>query len=918
MEEPPKNPPDVPADPNVHSEPTLAEAGPAHADGTPDGGTCRIGPYRLITVLGEGGFGIVYLAEQPSPQRRVALKILRAGVAGPQTLSRFGHEAQTLGLLQHPGIAQVFEAGFYDPKTGRTLTDDGSRAVLLNGGLPFFAMEFVEGSPLTGYARDAKLSRRARLELLIQVAEAVQHAHTKGVIHRDLKPANILVDQSGRAKVLDFGVARVTSDQVQRTLQTDVGQLVGTLGYMSPEQIAADPAAVDTRADVYALGAILYELLSGHPPHRVEGKVLHEATRVICDEPPSRLASIDRTLRGDLDTIVAKALEKDKARRYQTASDLAADLRRYLGDQPIVARPPSTGYQLRKFARRNKPLVGGVIASFVLLAAGVVATSYWAVRATAAEKEQKERREEAETATKEATKQRDIARREADKARAVVQFLETTLAAADPDRKGRDVRLADMLDTAVAEVDTSLDDKPEIAAAMRKAVAGAYRGLGLIDQADAQATKAVETLTKLNGPDHPDTLDAREVLARIRMSQSRHAEAEADLPKIYDARIRAAGREDQAALDALSTLANVYVNQGKLDEAIATERRVVEGFTKLQGADGLDTLAESLLLAQILAEATQTDEAEKILTRVLDARLRTLEPTDQRLQSTRDALGGLYRMQGKYAQAAEVYTATLESYKIRYGPEHPKTISKATDLGKALQQAGKLDDAEAVLRTTLETSRRINGPDHFDTLTAAGFLADTLQVKGDLDEAATLRRAVAEGRAKSLGPDHPQTLIAWTNVAYILTDLKRYNEAEQVLLNVLDARRRILGPEHGDVALTLSLLGLNAVKAQQLEQAEDYLRRCLAIREKILPEGAAPRGITMSILGETLMLRGQLAEAEPLIFTGGEWVLADARVPARVKNEVVDRAVRLCEKLGKADIADAWRARSSQASRSAK
>lgn len=922
MDQPPSNPGDI------HDQPTMAGQSPWTADGASigpapdqparpvhDPSGARIGPYRLLRTLGEGGFGVVYLAEQASPQRRVAVKVLRPGIASPQALSRFAHEAETLGRLQHPGIAQVFEAGFYDPFTWRTVEGVSSLGPVPAGGQPYFAMELVEGSPLNVYLHEQRPARRARLELVIQICEAVQYAHTKGIIHRDLKPANILVDGQGRAKVLDFGVARVTGEQAQRTLQTDVGQLVGTLGYMSPEQIAADPAAIDTRSDVYALGAILYEVLSGRAPHHVQGKVLHEATRLICEEPPSRLATLDRSLRGDLDTIVAKALEKDKARRYQSAADLAADLRRYLLDQPIIARPAGTWYQLRKFARRNKPLVAGVAASFLLLTAGVMGTTYWAVRATAAERDQAARRLEAEEARKEALVQRDTARREAQKARAVVGFLESALAAADPDKKGRDVRLADVLDGAAGEIDAKLPDQPEVSAALRKAIAGAYKGLGLTDAAAQLAERAATDLTAALGPDHPDTLSAREVLAQIRIVQSRHAEAVEELQRIHATRVARAGREDIASLDTLTNIAAAYSSQGNLDAAAAAATRAAEGFAELSGPEHADTLGAKLQLAQILAAAERTDEAERMITEVIDARLRTLGPADQKVQNARDALGNLYRMQGKFGQAADVYRQTLESHKVRYGPEHPTTLSKATDLGKALQQAGRLDEAEGILRPVLETSRRVNGPDHFDTLTAMGFLAEVLQAKGQLVESESLRRSLAEARARTLGPDHPQTLIAYTNLAYMLTDLKRYDEAHQVLSDLLAARERLLGPEHGDVAVTLSLMGFNQLKAGDGARAEPLLRRALAIREKLLPEGSGIRGVTMSNLGESLLLQGRAEEAEPLITTGGEWVLADPRSPARNKRDAVDRAVRLYEKLGQTETASAWRARSPQAGR---
>ena len=326
----------------------------------------RIGPYRIVRLIGEGGMGVVYEAQQDEPRRRVALKVIRPGMITSSLLKRFRHETQFLGQLRHPGIAQIYHAGTQD-------TGQGSQ--------PFFAMELVTGRPLKAYADEHRLGIRQRLELIAMVCDAVHHAHQKGIVHRDLKPANILVERPsephggdasgadlGQPKILDFGVARATDADIHAvTLQTDAGQLVGTLQYMSPEQAAGDPASIDIRSDLYAIGVIAYELLSGRLPYAVEGKLIHEAVRIIREDNPSRLSSIDRALRGDVDTIIAKTLAKEKERRYQSAAELAADIRRYLNDQPIIARPTSAIYQLRKFARRNKVLVGAVTVIFATM-----------------------------------------------------------------------------------------------------------------------------------------------------------------------------------------------------------------------------------------------------------------------------------------------------------------------------------------------------------------------------------------------------------------------------------------------------------------------------------------------------------------------------------------------------------------------
>jgi WD40 repeat protein/predicted Ser/Thr protein kinase len=322
----------------------------------------QVGRYRILRLLGEGGMGVVYEAEEDNTCRHVALKVIRPGRAYPGLLTRFRHEARILGRLHHPGIAQIYEAG---------VAEDGQ---------PFFAMEFIRGRPLDEYARRQALAPRDRLALVARVCDAMQHAHDQGVIHRDLKPANILVEESGQPKVLDFGVARATgADLLTGAGVTPTGQLLGTPNYMSPEQVNADPAAIDHRADVYALGVILFELLAHRPPYQLEGRPLAEVARLILEAEPPRLGSVNPDLRGAVETIVAKALAKDPARRYPSAADLAADLRRWLAHEPIQARPPSALYQLRQFARRHKALVGGVVATVAALALGLVGTILFAI-----------------------------------------------------------------------------------------------------------------------------------------------------------------------------------------------------------------------------------------------------------------------------------------------------------------------------------------------------------------------------------------------------------------------------------------------------------------------------------------------------------------------------------------------------------
>ena len=363
----------------------------------------RIGRYRIVRVIGEGGMGVVYEAEQDEPRRRVALKVNRPGTMSASLLRRFRHEAQMLGQLQHPGIAQIYDAG---------TADQGQ------GGQPYFAMELVHGRPLLESAHALRLGTRQRLDLMARICDAVHHAHLNGIIHRDLKPVNILVvDEPSQTqitgsqgvvqpKILDFGIARATESDIQTvTVRTDVRQLLGTVAYMSPEQAAGDPAQLDIRSDVYALGVIAYELISGRLPYDVQGKLIHEAVRVIREDDPSRLSSIARAFRGDVETIIAKALEKEKDRRYQSAAEFAADIRRYLSEQPIAARPASRLYQMRKFARRNKAIVAGVAVAFAALTIGTVVSLRQAILAERARSQEQRLRGIADERTAEAERQ---------------------------------------------------------------------------------------------------------------------------------------------------------------------------------------------------------------------------------------------------------------------------------------------------------------------------------------------------------------------------------------------------------------------------------------------------------------------------------------------------------------------------------
>jgi len=778
----------------------------------------RIGDYRIIRKLGEGSMGIVYEAEQQRPRRTVALKIIR-GVPSAAATHRFEHESQILGLLQHPAIAQVYDAG---------------TANLGSGPQPFFAMELIRGIPLTDYAKTHGTSISERLEMFTAVGEAVHHAHQKGVIHRDLKPDNILVDAQGRAKVLDFGVARVTGDQQRVTAMcTGAGQVIGTLSYMSPEQAAGRPEHVDIRSDVHALGAILFELLTDRLPYDVRGMMIHSAVRVIRDDQPARLGAVNRCLRGDLDVIVSKALEKDPARRYQSALELTSDVKRYLQSRPIVARPPSAIYQLRKYAQRHKAMFGAVAAAFVLLVLGVMGTSVGLVRATQQRQRAEAREREAVQARTTAQAARADAERSRDQAEAVTAYLESMLASASPEELGRDVLVRDVLNQATTSIAERFDSKPLIEARMRRTIGITYRELGDLDQAADHLESALAIRRQALPVEHPDTLASMNDLAELYHAQGRYNEAESLLTTTLEKRRRILGRENEHTLVTAGNLAVLYEKQGRLGDAEAL---------------AIDTL-----------------EAQRGL--LGDGHPATL--------TTTNTLATVYLSQGRYAEAETSFLEALELLHRVLGPEHPDTLGAMNNLGSLYSSLGRLDDAEPLLAQVVEIRKRVLGEDHAATLVSMNNLAGLYWRRARYDEAEALFADVLDLRRKALGESHKQTLTSMFNLAVVYRTNERFAEAEPLIAESLRIRRRVFGPEHADTLA--SLAGLCGLYQEQgrVEDAEPLCVETLATRRRVLGAEHPDTIASLTALGRLYTTLGR--------YTGAEALLAEA----------VDAATRL-------------------------
>jgi tetratricopeptide (TPR) repeat protein len=742
--------------------------------------------------------GAVYEAEQDQPRRTVALKVIKTAWASHELLRRFELEFQTLGRLHHPGIAQIYEAGAAE-------TGFGSQ--------PFFAMEIIHGKSLIEHAEAQDLTLRQRLALMIQICEGVEHAHQRGIIHRDLKPGNILVDESGQPKILDFGLARVTDGDMQATRQTDMGQLLGTLAYMSPEQVTADPLALDTRSDVYALGVILYELLAGKLPYEVSRQVF-EAVKTIQQVDPIPLSSINRVYRGDIETIVAKALEKDKTRRYGSAAELAADIRRYLEDRPIAAKPASTGYQLRKFAQRNRALVAGIGAVFLTLVVGVVISTWQAVRARRAEL-----RAQAETAT----------------AQAVVDFMQNDLLAqasaykqSGPSTKpDPDLKVRTALDRAAERIEGKFEKQPEVEAAIRQTMGQTYYDLGLDTEARKQLERALDLRRRVLGPDNPKTIETMLSLGQTALRQYKYAEGERIENQALEISRRVLGPENPVTLKCMSGLVKAYLYQSKYAQAETLSTQSLELSRRVLGPEHPDTLRATDNLAWTYAFQGKYAQEEALLVPGLEISRRVLGPEHPDTVNYMRNVSYAYAMEGKDAQADQIDRQILQILRRVLGPEHPDTLSAMYNVTAGDIRMGKYGEAETLAGEALEIKRRILGPEDRRTVNSMGQLASAYQGQSRLAEAEALDAKVLEIRRRRQGPEDRDTLAAMRSLAAEYTNEGKYAQAEALYTQTLEIQRRVLGADNPD---TLAVGGLLAIS---LSYEKQFARAKVLIQEMV-------------------------------------------------------------------------------------
>jgi tetratricopeptide (TPR) repeat protein/tRNA A-37 threonylcarbamoyl transferase component Bud32 len=824
-----------------------------------------IGRYHLLQKIGEGGMGEVWLAEQKAPvRRRVAVKLIKAGMDTREVVARFESERQALALMDHPSIAKVFDAGS---------TPQGA---------PYFVMEYVAGTPITDYCDSHRLSTRERLELFMHVCEGVQHAHQKAIIHRDLKPSNILVvevDGKAAPKIIDFGVAKALTQRLTAdTMFTRVGAMIGTPEYMSPEQALSSGEDIDTRSDVYSLGIIFYELLAGMPPIELRKVALDEFLRRLREEDPPKPSTKIRTqdhatstevaarrhteapalakqIRGDLDSIALKALEKDRSRRYGSPSDFAADIDRYLRNDPVLAVAPSVGYRARKFARRYRAalVTACAFALVLIIAAGV---SIWQSVI--------------------AKRQRDRADAEAAIAKAVNEFLQDDLLSqANPEaqdgadtKPDPDVKARTLLNRAAAQVGKKFPQQPLVESAIQHTIGKAFYGLGLYPEAERHFRRAYELSAAHRGADDPETLDMLMMVSEADINQDKNTEAIAAAKSVFEGKTRKLGPENPQTLVAMQNLGSLYFQNNQFAEAESLLKKALEFQSRRIGYDNIDTLNTSDTLAALYIRQSRNAEARALLVRGLESYRHLYGPAHPFTLREMFGLAKVTLGEGDYVAAQKLFEQVQAGYKQAYGPRHVNTLYVDTRLGQTYVEEGNAAQGIPLLEQTVNAFRDVEGAGSSDTVRAEVALGSAYDSQGDLAH------------------------------------------AEQVWQLALDGYRRLGSYEEVNTANVGELLGQNLTRQRKYGQAEVLLRRALAIRENGDRDNW---GLfrAQAFLGECLAGEMRYAEAEPLLVEGYQGMKARKERIAAQDRYQLDNArewiIQLYQSWGKPEKAAEWK-----------
>jgi len=813
-----------------------------------------IGPYKLLQQIGEGGMGVVFMAEQTHPIKRVvALKIIKPGMDTRQVIARFEAERQALAMMDHPNVAKVLDAGATD--TGR----------------PYFVMELVKGIPITQYCDEKRLPLRARLELLLPVCQAVQHAHQKGLIHRDIKPTNVLIaeyDLQAVPKVIDFGVAKATAQRLtELTMFTEFGQVVGTVEYMSPEQAKLNQLDIDTRSDIYSLGVLLYELLTGSTPFergRLRSAAFDEMLRIIREEEPpapsTRLSTaeglpsiaanrgvdapkLNGLVRGELDWIVMKALEKDRNRRYETANGLGLDLQRYLSGEPVLAAPVSAQYRVRKFAKKNRTVLTSAAAVLVCLS-GVAAVSTWqAVRAVRAERL--------------AVKEKEAAERSAAETTATLDFVEKRIfSAARPagleGGLGHEVTLRRAIEESLPWVEKSFKDKPLIEARLRRTLGVSFEVLGEPQRAFEQYQRAVELSVGALGPDHLQTIKVKGNLANTHQYLGRQRDALKLREEIRDSLAAKVGPEDENVLANMNNIANSYEILGKSAEGLGLREELLALRRKINGPDHANTLMAMNNLAASYDVRGRESEAFKLRETVLARCRATMGEKHPTTLEAMIAMATSFDKIARYDDALRLRELALKGQREVLGEEHPDTLATTATVARSYGMVTRYPEAVELGKLVTARLRAKVGTTTTETVDAIGDLAHAYAQVGDQKNALPLFEEVVALETRNSGPDHERTFMALGNLAVCYDYARRDAEALELREKVVAHYRSKPNLENRISLVALQNLGVSYRAVGRYEEAAKAMEQVVARLGALYGENDGDRLIAMARLAQCL------------------------------------------------------------------